>query len=275
MNKFTIALALGAGLALNLATPAVQASTLTTTPTVQDLQPTAMSATQFKSDFTPISGVAALNNPFSFLNSSGTGSISPAGTVESQVFQGQGAAAGLYAYTYQIDVNNVNDSTGQPIGVNSTAMYFNATPTLPPTSLVAGSAPSSVYLVNAAIGGLNAPTTTGGSVVGPSQILWQPGTTTGSLTFQYLNSSSNTGPLMAGTDSGTIVVLSTQAPASSQLLVSLQSPDPQNGYPQVYTPQAGSINPVPAPEPATLIGWVGIIGAAAIAHRIRRNRRAA
>jgi hypothetical protein len=269
MNKFTIALALGAGLALNLATPTVQASP------VQDLQPTSLTAAQFNSDFTPISGVAALNNPFSFLNSSGTGSISPAGTVESQVFQGQGAAAGLYAYTYQIDVNNVNDSTGQPIGVNSTAMYFNATPTLPPTSLVAGTAPSSVYLVNAAIGGLNAPTTTGGSVVGPSQIIWQPGTTTGSLTFQYLDSTSNTGPLAAGTDSGTIVVLSTQAPASSQLLVSLQSPDPQNGYPQVYTPQAGTINPVPAPEPATLIGWVGMIGAAAIAHRIRRNRRAA
>jgi hypothetical protein len=268
MNKFTFALALGAGLVLNLATPTVHASP------IQDLQPTAMSASQFNSDFTPITGVNVLNNPFSFLNTT-----SPAGSVESQVFQGTGPAAGLYAYTYQVDVNNVTDTTGQPIGVNSTAMYFNATPTLPPSTLVAGTSPSSVYLVNGAIGGLNAPTLSGGAAVAPSQINWQPGTTTGSLTFQYLDSASNTGPLMAGTNSGTIVVLSTQAPASTQLLVSLQSPDPQNGYPQVYSPQPGTIAPVPAgqetPEPATLIGWVGMIGAVALARRIRSKHRAA
>ena len=268
MNKFTFALALGAGLVLNLATPTVHASP------IQDLQPTAMTAAQFNSDFTPITGVNVLNNPFSFLNTS-----SPAGTVQSQVFQGQGAAAGLFAYTYQVDVNNVTDTTGQPIGVNSTAMYFNATPTLPPSSLVAGTNPSSVYLVNGAIGGLNSPTLSGGAAVAPSQINWQPGTTTGSLTFQYLDSTTNTGPLMGGTNSGTLVVLSTQAPASTQLLVSLQSPDPQNGYPQVYSPQAGTIAPVPAgsetPEPATLIGWVGMIGAVALARRIRSRHRAA
>ncbi len=268
MNKFTFALALGAGLALNLATPTVDAGSMTSTTTVQDLQPTSLSASQFNSDFTPITGVAALNNQFSFLNTA-----SPAGTVESQVFQGTGAEAGLYAYTYQIDVNNVKDTTSQPIGVNSTAMYFNATPTL--ASLVKGDAPSSVYLVNGAIGGMNAPTMTGGSAVGPSQVLWQPGTLTGSLTFQYLNASSNTGPLMAGINSGTIVVLSTQAPSSSQLLVSLQSPDPQNGYPQVYSPSAGTIQQVPAPEPATVIGWAGVLGAVAMARRIRRNRQAA
>ena len=179
----------------------------------------------------------------------------------------------MYAYAYGIDVNNAKDSTGQPIGVNSTAMYFNSTPAL--ASLVNGS-PSAVYQVNGAIGGLNAPTTAAdGSVAAPSHVFWQPGTTTGSLTFQYLDAKSNTGPLMGGTNSGTLVVLSTQPPSSSQLYVSLQSPDPQNGYPQVYSPQNGTIAEVPAPEPATIIGWTGVIGALALVHRVRRNRQAA
>ena len=48
----------------------------------------------------------------------------------------------------------------------------------------------------------------------PSTIAWQPGTSTGSLTFQYLNPTTGTGPLAAGATSGTIIVLSTQAPRS-------------------------------------------------------------
>jgi hypothetical protein len=112
-------------------------------------------------------------------------------------------------------------------------------------------------------------------VATPSHIFWQPGTSTGSLTFQYLDAKTNTGPLMSGTNSGTLVVLSTQSPSSSQLFVSLQSPDPQSGYPQVYSPQNGTIAEVPAPEPATLIGWTGVIGALALVHRARRKRRPA
>ncbi|HZW30029.1 MAG TPA: hypothetical protein VFF52_04930 [Isosphaeraceae bacterium] len=264
MNKFTYALALGAGLVLSLAAPSVHASAVQSSP-IQDLTPTSLSAAQFNSDFTPITGVSTLSQPFTFLNTNGT-----AGTVQSQVFQGQGAYAGIYAYAYQIDVNNTKDSTGQPIGVNSTAMYFNATPAV--EALVSGS-PSAVYSVNGAIGGLNAPTAGGGGTAAtPSHVFWQPGTSTGSLTFQYLDANSNAGPLMGGTNSATMVVLSTQPPSSSQLYVSLQSPDPQNGYPQVYSPQTGTIAEVPAPEPATIIGWTGVIGALALVHRVRRNR---
>ena len=51
----------------------------------------------------------------------------------------------------------------------------------------------------------------GQGVQTPSTIAWQPGTSTGSLTFQYLNPTTGTGPLAAGATSGTIVVLSTQA----------------------------------------------------------------
>jgi len=229
MNKFTYALALGAGLVLSLAGPSAHASPIQDPVKIQDLKPTPLSADQFNSFFTPISGV-----------------------------------------------NNVNDSTNQPIGVNSTAMYFNATPYV---QSLAGS-PSAVYIVNGAIGGMNAPTpitNVGGVPTGPtpSHVFWQPGTKTGSLTFQYLDAASNSGPLMAGSSSGTLVVLSTQAPSSSQLYVSLQSPDPQNGYPQVYSPQTGEIAQVPVPEPATLIGWTGVIGALALVHRVRRNRKPA
>ena len=270
MNKFTYALALGAGLVLSLAAPTVQASPIQGSPMqIQDLAPTTLSAAQFNSDFTPMTGVATLSQPFTFLSTNGT-----AGTVQSQVFQGTGPAAGIYAYAYQIDVNpGVKDSTGQPIGVNSTAMYFNATPAL---ASLAGGSPSAVYQVNGAVGGLSAPTTAAdGSVASPSHVFWQPGTSTGSLTFQYLDAKSNTAPLMSGTNSGTLVVLSTQPPSSSQLYVSLQSPNPQNGYPQVYSPQTGTIAEVPAPEPATLIGWTGVIGALALVHRVRRKSQPA
>jgi hypothetical protein len=271
MNKFTYALALGAGLVLSLAGPSAHASPIQDPVKIQDLKPTPLSADQFNSNFTPISGVNNVNQPFSFVNTPST-----AGTVGSQVFQGTGKEAGIYAYAYQVNVNNVTDSTNQPIGVNSTAMYFNATPSV--QSLVGS--PSAVYMVNGAIGGMNAATpitNVGGVPTGPtpSHVFWQPGTKTGSLTFQYLDAASNSGPLMAGSSSGTLVVLSTQAPSSSQLYVSLQSPDPQNGYPQVYSPQTGEIAQVPVPEPATIIGWTGVIGALALVHRVRRNRKPA
>ena len=53
MNKFTYALALGAGLVLSLAAPSVQASPVQASP-IQDLTPVVMSAAQFNRDFTPI-----------------------------------------------------------------------------------------------------------------------------------------------------------------------------------------------------------------------------
>ena len=137
MNKFTFALALGAGLVLSLAAPSAQASPVQAS-TIQDLAPVTMSAAQFNSEFTPINGNSPLSKPFTFINTTDT-----AGTVQSQVFQGTGKLAGVYAYAYQFDVNpNVKDSTGQPIAVNSTAMYFNATPAL---ANLTNASPSAVY----------------------------------------------------------------------------------------------------------------------------------
>ena len=110
----------------------------------------------------------------------------------------------------------------------------------------------------------------------PTSVAWMPGTKTGALTFQYLDATQNTGPLQAGANSATIVVLSNQ-PYTTQP-VSLQNADPQitnPTYPTAYSAQGGTIQEVPAPEPATVLAWAGMIGAVALVQRVRGNRQAA
>src|SRR5271166_5509449 len=266
MNKFTFALALWAGLVLSLAGPSVHA-----TPIVQDLGTPTMTAAEFNSLFQAIPGAAPILSSYQFYNTPTTG------MVDSQVFQGTGAAAGLYAYAYQIAVNNVSDTSGQPTSVNSATLAFNGTPT--PASFTTGGTPSSVYVVpDGQVGGINLPQAAPGSVIQtPTSVAWMPGTKTGALTFQYLDASQNTGPLQAGANSATIVVLTNQPYTTSQTLqpVSLQNADPQITYPTAYSAQGGTIQEVPVPEPATALAWAGMIGAVALVRRVRRNRQAA
>jgi hypothetical protein len=193
--------------------------------------------------------------------------------VDSQVFQGTGAAAGLYAYAYQIAVNNVSDTTGQPTSVNSAALAFNSTPT--PASFTSGSTKSSVYVVtDGPVGSLNLPQAAPGSTIQtPTSVAWEPGTKTGALTFQYLDAAQKTGPLLAGANSATIVVLSNQ-PYTTQP-VSLQNADPQIAYPTAYSAQGGTIQEVPVPEPTTALAWAAMIGAVALVRHVRGNRQAA
>ena len=159
------------------------------------------------------------------------------GLVESQVFQGTGAATGLYAYAYQIAVNNVSDTNGQPTSVNSASLAFNATPT--PAAFTTGGTPSATYVVtDGAVGGINLPQAAPGSVIQtPTSVAWMPGTKTGALTFQYLDATKNTGPLQGGGNSATIVVLSTQPYVNQP--VSLQNANPQIAYPTAYSAQGG------------------------------------
>ncbi len=203
---------------------------------------------------------------YSFLN---TGT---AGMVSSEVYTGQGAAAGLYAYAYQFTVNSATDTTtGEPTSVNSTSMLFNATPVV---TNFTGSNAAAYEITNSAVTGLSTPVAaTGLGVQTPSTIAWQPGTSTGSLTFQYLDPTTGTGPLASGATSGTIVVLSAQAPSQQNVFVSLQNPEPQNGYPVVYSPTTGAIEQVPAPEPATVLAWTTVIAALAVGHRFRRGHK--
>ncbi len=268
MNKSIFALALGAGLVLSLAGPCVHASAIASgVPVVQQLATPSMSASDFNSLFQPIPGVAPIMSSYQFLNTPTTG------MVDSQVFQGTGAAAGLYAYAYQIAVNNVSDVNGQPTSINSASLAFNGTPT--PASFTAGGTPSSVYVVSdGQVGGINLPQAAPGSVIQtPTSVAWMPGSKTGALTFQYLDASQNTGPLQAGANSATIVVLTNQ-PYTTQP-VSLQNANPEITYPTAYSAQGGTIQEVPVPEPATALAWAGMIGAVALVRRFRGNRRAA
>jgi hypothetical protein len=264
MNKITFALALGAGLVLCLTAPTAHAG-----PLVQTLTPTTISATTFNNDFTPVTTV--LSQPYAFFNTSG------AGTVESQVFAGNAntAFAGLYAYAYQFDVANVNNTAiNQPTSVNSASMLFNATPYA--TNAIVPGVTSATYVVTGGpVGQISLEQAAPNSIVQiPSSIAWQPGTTTGSLTFQYLNPTTNTPPLGAGANSGTLIVISTQ-PIGPQQYVSLQNAEPQTQYPMAYSPSNGPIEEVPSPEPATVLAWTTVLAALGVVHRARRVRRTA
>jgi hypothetical protein len=223
-----------------------------------------MSASQFNSLYTPSTTVLTSN--YDFMNTPN------AGVVESQVFTGKGAAAGTYAYAYQFGVNNAMDtSIQQPTSVNSASMLFNATPV--GTDFTHTGSNTYAYVVtNGQVGSIDLPTAAPGSVVQvPSSIAWLPSSTTGSLTFQYLNPTTGTGPLAAGALSGTVVVISTQP--FTQQFVSVQNPEPQTLYPKAYSPTGGTISPVPAPEPATMLAWASVIAGVAIGRRFRRREQ--
>jgi len=263
MNKITYALALGAGLVLSLAGPSATAA-----PIVQQLSSPSMSAAQFNSLFKPIDGVAPITSTYQFMNTPTTG------MVQSQVFKGTGSAAGLYAYAYQIAVNNVTDVNGQPTSVNSATLAFNATPAVANFSGASGPGSATYVISDGKVGGIDLPNAAPGSIIqSPTSVAWMPGSKTGALTFQYLDSTKDAGPLQPGGNSATIVVLSTQPYVNQP--VSLQNANPQITYPTAYSAQGGDIHEVPVPEPTTVLAWAGMIGAVALVRQVRKSRIAA
>jgi len=263
MNKITYALALGAGLVLSLAGPSATAA-----PIVQQLSTPTMSAAQFNSLFKPIDGVAPITSSYQFMNTPTTG------MVQSQVFKGTGSATGLYAYAYQIAVNNVTDVNGQPTSVNSATLAFNATPAVANFSGAAGPGSATYVISDGKVGSIDLPTAAPGSIIqSPTSVAWMPGSKTGALTFQYLDATKDSGPLQPGGKSATIVVLSTQPYVNQP--VSLQNANPQITYPTAYSAQGGDIHEVPVPEPTTVLAWAGMIGAVALVRQVRKSRNAA
>lgn len=262
MNKISYALSLGAGLVLSMAAPAAHAA-----PIVQNLAAPEISAAQFNSLFKPIDGAAPLTSAYQFMGTPVTG------IVESQVLEGTGAFAGLYAYAYQFGVNNVSDVSGEPTSVNSASLQFNATPA--PADLLGSGDGSSVFVVkDGKVGNLDLPAAAPGSVIQtPTSIAWLPGSQTGALTFQYLDPAKDSGPLGAGATSGTIVVLTSQPYTTKP--VSVQNANPQITYPAAYSAEGGPIQEVPVPEPSTVLAWAGMLGAAAVVKRVRSRRNAA
>jgi hypothetical protein len=232
-----------------------------------------MSSSQFNSLFQPLSGANSgpLSSPFTFM-----GSSTPAGTMESQVFQGVGAAAGVYAYAYQFDVNPVNDSTGQPVNLQGASWHFNATP-VGSDFTNTGHQTYAYVISDGAVGGLAAPVAAPGqSILAPTQLNWSPNTTVGSLLATYFDTATQTPALQAGAKSATFVVLSSQPPTTQFAGILGSDPiAPNSPAVSTYSPQAGSIEPIPVPEPTTVLAWAGMAGAVALVRRVRKNRRPA
>jgi hypothetical protein len=271
MNKLSLALALGTGLSLGIAAPAravaigTDGSTTTATvaPEIQTLSAGSMTASEFNTLFKP--DTAVQTSTIDFAGAPG------AGTISSQVFSGGTAngvdATGLYAYAYQVSMNNVTNASGEPVHVDGSSWQFNATPT--GTNLT-GTGTDFAYLVNGAVGGLGTPSTGTSSPT----LSWQSGKNIGSILATYADGSSTANPLAAGSTSATFVVLSTQPPASNFQYAGVLSSDPQTSAPAVYSPAAGSISPIPIPEPATVLAWAGMAGAVLLVRRTRKARLA-
>lgn len=254
MKRITLALLLGTGLAISLAAPAHRAEA----SAIQTIDTQTISAATFNADFTPYN--TASLSPFQF-----DGSSSSSGLVESQVFQGTGQYAGLWAYAYQLAVNPTT-ANGEPVHVDSASLAFGATPV---GADLAGKGQSAYGFVvpNGQVGGLNL----SGTQV-PSTLSWQPGQTTGFIRAQYVDPASQTQALAAGTNSATFVLLSTQPPSSVPPSVNIGGPSATMTVPVAYSASGGSISPIPAPEPASLLAWAGIAGAVLVARRHRKAR---
>jgi hypothetical protein len=263
MNRFMLSLALATGLALGLAAPSARGAV------IQALSTPEMSSAQFGSLFQPIADAPVKTSDFTYLGAPASGSM------QSQVFEGVGAAAGLYAYAYKLGVNNVNDSDGNAVNLQSASWKFNATPV--GTNFLNQSSPAYSYVIkDGPVGSMSSPVAAPGQgVLGPASLSWQPGTNVGSLVASFVDPAGQVPALNAGGSSATFVVI-TDKPFTTQP-VNIQSPnpiDPQSSLTLTYAATGGAIQPVPVPEPSTVLAWAGMAGAVVLVRRVRNNRLA-
>jgi hypothetical protein len=253
MKRIILAL-LGTGLASSLVALAPRAEA----SSIQTLNTETLSAATFNADFTPYN--TASLSPFQF-----DGSATNSGLVESQVFAGTGQYAGIYAYAYQLAVNPTT-ANGEPVHVDSASLTFGATPVGSDLNKT-GTTSYGYVIPNGQVGGLNL----SGTQV-PSTLSWQTGQTTGFIRAQYVDPATQTQALAAGTNSATFVLLSTQPPSSNPPSVNIGGPSATTTIPVAYSAAGGTISPIPAPEPASLLAWAGIAGSLAVARRYRKAR---
>lgn len=262
MRKLSLALALGTGLILFAAPSMTQAAGTKTT--IQTLSTPELSASAFNSLFTPTAS-PVLTSTVEFLNSPG------AGTLRSQVFQGTGAAQGLYAYAYQLSVNNTANDLGEPVHVDSASWQFNATPI---GTNFAGTGNTFAYVVKDQIGSLVAANPNGTDARVPTNLSWQTGNNIGVIRADYVDPTSNTQPLSAGEDGSAFVVITDRPPSDKFQYAGVLSSNPQLGAPAVYSASRGDVAPQPVPEPATILAWAGMAGAVVLVRRVRKTRTA-
>jgi hypothetical protein len=261
MNKMTFVLMMVTSLVLGLAAPQARASASATDHSIQTLTTGQMSADVFNSLFTPYN--TAILSPFAFSGSTGN-----SGMIESQVFQGKGAASGFYAYAYQLAVNNSTDASGNPVHVDSTSYNFGATPI--GTDLTSSGSTNYAYVIpNGQVGGLNLSGTQA-----PTSLSWQPQTTSGIIRAQYVDPTSQTQPLGAGGNSATFVLVTNQLPSTQPPTVNVGGAAATTTVPVAYAASGGTISPIPIPEPSTILAWTGMAGAVGLVRRFRKARAA-
>jgi hypothetical protein len=260
MKTFTKTLALATGLTLGLAAPFAQADAITPLNTAD------MTSDTFNSLFTPIGN--PMSSPFTYQGSQGS-----SGSVVSQVFQGTGANANLYAYAYQYGLNNVTDSDNAPVDLKGTSWKFNSTPIL--TDLTHTGTQVGAYTIT------SNPDGTGGTIGGigasgtqkPTELDWEPNTSSGSLLATYFDKNHQIPALQGGANSATFVVLTNQSPTQKFVSILGTNPiDPTSPLTTTFSPQNGLIEPAPVPEPATILAWAGMMGAIALVRRVRKSR---
>ncbi|MGE3821379.1 MAG: hypothetical protein AB7I30_18365 [Isosphaeraceae bacterium] len=263
MNKTTLALVLGTGLTLGLVTPSAQGAATnaaTTEKLIQTLNTAELSAGQFNGLFTQYNN--AILSPFRF-----DGTPGESGLIQSQVFKGTGAAEGLFAYAYQVTVNDMKDDGGEQVHVDSTSFKFNATPM---TTNFAGPDAQAYVVKDAQLGGLNL----AGSKA-PTTLSWQPGQTTGVVRAQYVDPASQTTALDSAANGATFVLISSQLPSDAKPSVNVGGAAATTTIPVAYSTQTGTFEPIPVPEPATILAWSGMVAAVALVRRVRKARLAA
>ncbi len=262
MNKPIARVLFGVVLCGIATTSRVQADAI---PISQSLATPNMSAATFNSLFQPVSNAPVMSSPFTFQDAP------TSGVIQSQVFQGSGAAAGYYAYAYQVDVSNVKTTVGEPVHVDGLGFQFNATPS--GTTFLGGSTPAYAYVVtDGQVGGITTPA--GGTAVVPASLTWNPGTTIGGIRAQFYDPASSSPSLGAGSDSATFVIIAKQ-PFTEQF-VNIASTVPTSvPFTPVYSAQGGTISPIAAPEPASVLAWTGVVGALFVIRRVRRRTSAA
>lgn len=249
------------GLALALAGPNGSKAGSIGNTTIQTLATPEMPSALFNQLFKPLDSAPAIDSSYQYLDAPVSGSV------RSQVFEGQGAANGLYAYAYQVSVADHGDS---PLHTDSASFQFNATPE--GTDFTGLGTPTYAYVVkDGAIGGLATPAGSPGQpIADPASLSWQPGAKTGTLRATFVEPETQTQPLLSGATSSAFVVM-TKYPFTTQF-VNLQSDNPTTGpYTSVYAATGGKINPVPVPEPTTILSWAGVIGGLLAARRYRRG----
>jgi hypothetical protein len=263
MNKLTLAFALGTGLTLSLAAPTVKAA-----PMIQNLSPQSVSADKFNSMFQQDPSAPVMTKAISLANKDGTGQT--AGSISSEVFKGTGAAAGLYAYAYQLSVapTAIDSKTSAPMHLDGTSFIFNGNPVA--TTALGGNA-SSFLVQGGPIGGLT-PVSNG---IAPNSLSFQvdgdPTKLSGSLRANFVDPKTGVPPLYPGDSSATFVVISKEPFAQS--FVNVTSATPQVGaLTAVYSADGVVISPVPAPEPTTILAWAGMAGGLALVRRVRKSR---